>query len=227
LAYILIVIDSEADAESAESNAESDESGESDKSDTESPPIQSESNTESAPAEYSDWDGFSDALSFDSASDAFTDNHTDSEPEGVDTSWLYTTVEEQDEATAERRRLRRRNRHIQERDRRRLDRELHELKDNDFDTWITVQQDQEQDQDEDQIHAQMLAEIQGQDTSDQDTGDQDTGDQDTSYQDTRPQKRRYSSEALDSTYPSTERRYPWRKRQLTPKAAARIRVVEC
>jgi hypothetical protein len=123
---------------------------------------------------------------------------------------------------AERRYRRRRNRHIQERDRRRLDRELRELKDDDFDTWITVQQDQEQDQ----IHAQMLAEIQGQDTSDHDTGnqdtsDQDTSDQDTSYQDTRPQKRRYSSEALDST-DSTERRYPLRKRQLTPKAAALI-----
>jgi hypothetical protein len=133
---------------------------------------------------------------------------------------------------AERRYRRRRNRHIQERDRRRLDRELRELKDDDFDTWITVQQDQEQDQ----IHAQMLAEIQGQDTrdrdtsdhdtgnqdtSDQDTSDQDTSDQDTSYQDTRPQKRRYSSEALDST-DSTERRYPLRKRQLTPKAAALI-----
>jgi hypothetical protein len=44
----------------------------------------------------------------------------------------------------------------------------------------------------------------------------------TSYQDTRPQKRRYSSEALDSTDPSTERRYPSRKRQLTVKAAALI-----
>ena len=103
---------------------------------------------------------------------------------------------------AERRYQRRRNRHIQERDRRRLDRELRELKDDDFDTWITVQEDQEQDQ----IHAQMLAEIQGQDTSDQDT---------------RPQKRRYSSEALDST-DLTERRYPLRKRQLTAKAAALI-----
>ena len=57
--------------------------------------------------------------------------------------------------------------------------------------------------------------------TDQDTGDQDTSDQDTSYQDTRSQKRRYSSEALDSTDP-TERRYPLRKRQLTPKAAALI-----
>jgi hypothetical protein len=122
---------------------------------------------------------------------------------------------------AERRYRRRRNCHIQERDRRRLDRELRELKDNDFDTWITVQQDQEEDQDQDQIHAQMLAEIQGQDTRDQDTSNQDTSDQDTSYQDTRPQKRRYSSEALDSTDP-TERRYPLRKRQLTPKAAALI-----
>jgi hypothetical protein len=50
--------------------------------------------------------------------------------------------------------------------------------------------------------------------------DQDQ-DQDTSYQDTRSQKRRYSSEALDSTDP-TERRYPLRKRQLTLKAAALI-----
>ena len=99
---------------------------------------------------------------------------------------------------------------------------MRELNDDYFDTWITVEQDQEQDQ----IHAQILAKIQGQDTrdrdtSDQDTGDQDTGDQDTSDQDTRPQKRRYSSEALDSTDP-TERRYPLRKRQLTPKAAALI-----
>ena len=85
------------------------------------------------------------------------------------------------------------------------------LKEDYFDTWITVEQDQDQDQDQDQIQAQMLAEIQGQDTSDQDT----------SYQDTRPQKRRYSSEALDST-DRTERRYPLRKRQLTPKAAALI-----
>ncbi len=123
---------------------------------------------------------------------------------------------------AERRYRRRRNCHIQERDRRRLDRELRELKDDDFDTWITVQQDQEEDQDQDQIHAQMLAEIQGQDTRDQDTSNQDTSDQDTSYQDTRPQKRRYSSEALDSTDLSTERRYPLRKRQLTVKAAALI-----
>ena len=97
------------------------------------------------------------------------------------------------------------------------------LKEDYFDTWITVQEDQEQDQ----IHAQMLAEIQGQDTRDQDTsnqdtGDQDTSDQDTSYQDTRPQKRRYSSEARDSTDPSTESRYHLRKRQLTVKAAALI-----
>jgi hypothetical protein len=123
---------------------------------------------------------------------------------------------------AERRYQRRRDRHIRERDQRRLDRELRELNDDYFDTWITV----EQDQDQDQIHAQMLAEIQGQDTRDQDTsnqdtGDQDTSDQDTSYQDTRPQKRRYSSEVLDST-DLTERRYPLRKRQLTLKAAALI-----
>ena len=95
----------------------------------------------SPPAEFSDWDGFSETPSFNSASDAFTDNHTDSEPEGIDTSWLYSTVEEQDKAMAERRYRRRRNRHIQERDQRRLDRELRELKDDDFDTWITVEQD--------------------------------------------------------------------------------------
>jgi hypothetical protein len=82
------------------------------------------------------------------------------------------------------------------------------LKEDYFDTWITVEQDQDQDQD--QIQAQMLAEIQGQEL-----------DQDTSDQDTRPQMRRYSSEALDST-DLTERRYPLRKRQLTVKAAALI-----
>jgi hypothetical protein len=60
-------------------------------------------------------------------------------------------------------------------DQRRLDRELRELNDDYFDTWITV----EQDQDQDQIHAQMLAEIEGQDTRDQDTSNQDAGDQDT------------------------------------------------
>jgi hypothetical protein len=63
----------------------------------------------------------------------------------------------------------RRNRHIQERDERRLARELGKLKEDEFDTWITVEQDQEQDQD-----------------------------QDTGNQDTRPQKRQYSSETLDS-----------------------------
>src|ERR1700716_1410706 len=220
MSFLLTVTDSEADAEpNAESNAESDaeSDAESESNAESSPSIQSSLTesppTESPPAEFSDWDGFSDTLSFDSASDAFTDNHTDSEPEGIDTSWLYTTVEEQDKARAERRYRRRRNCYIQERDRRRLDRELRELNDVYFDTWITVEQDQEQDQ----MHAQILAKIQGQDTrdrdtsdqdtSDQDTSDQDTSDQDTGDQDTRPQKRRYSSEALDSTDP-TERRYP-------------------
>ena len=47
------------------------------------------------------------------------------------------------------------------------------LKEDYFDTWITVEQDQDQDQ--------ILAEIYGQDTSHQDTSDQNTGDQDTSY----------------------------------------------
>jgi hypothetical protein len=191
----LTIIDSTAEAES----------------EAESPSL------ESPPAEFSDWDGFSDTLSFDSASDAFTDNHTDSEPEGIDTSWLYTTVEEQDKDAARRRYLRRRNRHIQERDRRRLAKELKEVDffqfDDDnalFDTWTTFEQDQ------DQIQDQILAEIQGQELDlrlDQDTGDQDT----------RPQKRQYSSEALEFTDPEPrERRYPLRKRQLTAKAAALI-----
>ena len=149
--------------------------------------------------EFSDWDSFSDIPSFNSASDTFTDNHTDSEPEGIDISWLYTTVEEQKEDTARKRYLRRCNRYIQERDQRRLARELGELQE-DSNTWITVEQDQDQDRD-------------------QYTSDQDTSDQDTSYQDTRPQKRRYSSEALDS---SIEHRYPLRKQQLTTKAAAFI-----
>ena len=213
MSFLLTVTDSEADTESdTESDAESESNAESPPSIQSSPSNSPPAN--SPPAEFSDWDGFSDT-SFNSASDAFTDNHTDSEPKGIDTSWLYTTVEEQDKARAERRYRRRRNRHIQERDRRRLDRELRELNDDYFDTWIAVEQDQEQDQ----IHSQMLAEIQGQDTRDQDTSNQDTSDQDTSYQDTRPQKRRYSSEALDST-DLTERRYPLRKRQLTLKAAA-------
>jgi hypothetical protein len=157
----LTIIDSEA---SAESSAES----------SESPP------SESPPAEYSDWDGFSDTLSFDSASDAFTDNYTDSEAEGIDTSWLFSTVEEHEDV-ARKRYIRRRNRHIQERDQRRLDRQLKEvdwsqLDDNPFDIWATELR------------------------QDQDNGlDQDNG----------PQKRQHSS-MLDSTdlerrYPSRKR----------------------
>ena len=97
--------------------------------------------------EFSDWDGFSNT-SFDSIPDAFTDNHTDSEPEEtiqVDTSWLYTTVKEQEEDMAHRRYLRRRNRHIRERDQRRLARELKEVAEDYFNMWI--EQDQYQDQD--------------------------------------------------------------------------------
>jgi hypothetical protein len=90
---------------------------------------------------------------------------------------------------------------IRERNQRRLAREL--LKEDYFDTWITVEQDQDQDQD--QLQAQMPARIQDQELD----------------QDTKPQKRQYSSEALDST-DLTERRYPLRKRQLTVKAAALI-----
>jgi hypothetical protein len=71
-------IDSEAEAESPP---------------VESPPVESPP-VESPPVEFSDWDGFSDTPSFDSASDAFTDNHTDSELEEIDTQWLYATVEE-------------------------------------------------------------------------------------------------------------------------------------
>ena len=142
--------------------------------------IDTESDTESPPAEYSDWDGFSNT-SFDSA---FTDNHTDSEPEGtIDTSWLYTTVKEQEEDIAQRRYLRRRGRHIQERDQRRLARELEEVAEDYFDIWV------EQDQDQ--------------------------------GQDIRPQKRQYSSELVNSEVDS-DRRYPLRKHQLTPKAAALI-----
>jgi hypothetical protein len=103
----------------------------------ESPPSESPS-SESPPAEFSDWDGFSDTPSFSSASDAFTDNHTDSEPEGIDTSWLYTTVKERDEDTAYKRYLRRRNRHIQERDRRRLAKELKEVDFSQFDDDNTL-----------------------------------------------------------------------------------------
>jgi hypothetical protein len=104
----LTIIDSEASAESPPS---------------ESPPSEY-SSSESLPAEYSDWDGFSDTLSFDSASDAFTDNHTDSEPEEINSSWTYTTTEEYNEAMACRRYTRRRDRHIRERDQRRLAKEV-------------------------------------------------------------------------------------------------------
>ena len=72
------------------------------------------SRTNSPPTEFSDWDSFSDIPSFNSASDAFTDNYTDSELEGIDISWLYTTVKEQEEDTARKRYLRRRDRYIRE-----------------------------------------------------------------------------------------------------------------
>jgi hypothetical protein len=175
--------------------------------------IDSEASVESPPAEFSDWDGFSDTLSFNSASDAFTDNHTDSEPEGIDTSWLYTTVEEQDKDTAHRRTLRRRNRHIRERDQRRLAKEVDSFQFDDnntlFDIW-TAELVQNQDQDQDQIQVQILAEIQGQEVD----LDQDTG----------PQKRQYQGQELDLDQDTTPQkcRYPLRKRQLTAKAAALI-----
>ena len=80
----------------------------------ESSPEAESSCTNSPPTEFSDWDGFSDTPSLDSASDAFTDNHTDSEPKGIDISWLYTIVKEQEEDIARKRYLRRRDRHIRE-----------------------------------------------------------------------------------------------------------------
>jgi hypothetical protein len=186
--------------------------------------------SESPPTEFSDWDGFSDTLSFDSASDAFTDNHTDSEPEEIESSWIYTTAEEYNEAMARRRYQRRRNRHIQERDQRRFIKQLKEVDlsqfDDDntlFDQWTT---ELEQDQDQDQIQVQILAEIQDQELHlDQDTVPQKLQYQDQELdqgQDTRSQKRQYSN-TLDSTDPeSRDRRYPLRKRRLTAKAAALI-----
>ena len=173
----------------------------------ESPPV------ESPPVESSDWDGFSDTPSFDSASDAFTDNHTDSEPEEIDTQWLYATVEEWATDQAQRRYQRRRSRHIRDSDQRRRLREMEGL---DFasddyilvDTWTNSEQDAGQDE----IQAQILAEIQGQGAGLGLEG-----------QDTRPQKRQYSIDALDSIdLEPSERRYPSRKRQLTIKAAALI-----
>jgi hypothetical protein len=66
---------------------------------------------------------------------------------------MFQTAEEQDEYTARKRYLRRRNHHIQERDRRRFARELKEINwsyldddliDNPFSTWTAeLQQGQE------------------------------------------------------------------------------------
>ena len=64
--------------------------------------IDSKASAESS-TEYSDWDGFSDTLSFNSVSDVFTDNHTDSEPKEINSSWIYTTTEEYNKAIAYRR----------------------------------------------------------------------------------------------------------------------------
>ena len=52
------------------------------------------SRTNSPPTEFSDWDSFSNTLSFNSISNAFTDNYIDSKPKGIDISWLYITVKE-------------------------------------------------------------------------------------------------------------------------------------
>jgi hypothetical protein len=137
----LTIIDSKASVESPCSESPPSESSPSETPPSESPPSIETPPSESPPAEFSDWDGFSDTLSFNNASDAFTDNYTDSEPEGIDTSWLYTTVEEQDKDTACRRYLRRRNRHIQERDQRRLAKEVASFQFDDdntlFDIWTS------------------------------------------------------------------------------------------
>ena len=69
----LTIIDSEASAESSSESLLLVES-------PESPPLVE------SPTDFSDWDGFLDTLSFDSASDVFTDNHTDSEPEEINSS---------------------------------------------------------------------------------------------------------------------------------------------
>lgn len=93
-----------------------------------------------SPVKFSDWEGFSNSLSFDSTSDTFTDNNTDSEAEGINTSWLYSIVEEQDQDTGYRRYLSRLNHYIQERDKRRIIRELKEVDyfdDDDFNRWTT------------------------------------------------------------------------------------------
>ena len=107
---------------------------------------------------------------------------------------------------ARRRYTRRRDRHIRERDQRRLAKEVASFQFDDdntmFDIWTS---ELEQDQDQDQIQVQILAEIQGQELY----LDQDTG----------PQKRQYQGQDLDQ---DTGRRYPLRKRQLTAKAAALI-----
>jgi hypothetical protein len=141
------------------------------------------------------------------------DNHIDSEPEEIDTQWLYATVEEWATDHAQKRYQRRRSRHIRERDQIRRLREMEGL---DFvsddyilvDTWTNSEQDAGQDE----IQAQILAEIQGQGAGLGLEG-----------QDTRPQKRQYSIDALDSMdLEPSERRYPSRKRQLTIKAAALI-----
>lgn len=78
-------------------------------SETESPPAHC------PPVKLSDWDSLSSTLNFNSVSNAFTGNYTDSEPGGIDTSCLYTPVEEQEKDTARKRYLRCRNGHIRER----------------------------------------------------------------------------------------------------------------
>ena len=115
---------------------------------------------------------------------------------------------------ARRRYTRRRDRHIRERDQRRLAKEVASFQFDDdntvFDIWTSeLEQDQDQDQDQaqdqDEIQVQILARIQSQELN----LDQDTG----------PQKRRYQGQDLDQ---DTGRRYPLRKRQLTPKVAVLI-----
>jgi hypothetical protein len=121
-------------------------------------------------------------------------------------------TEEYNEAMARRRYTRRRDRHIRERDQRRLAKEVASFQFDDdntlFDMWtseLLQDQDQDQAQDQDEIQVQILAEIQGQDVD----LDQDIG----------PQKRQYQGQDLDQ---DTGRRYPLRKCQLTVKVAVLI-----
>jgi hypothetical protein len=104
---------------------------------------------------FSDRNSVSNISRFNSASDAFTDNHTGSEREEIDSQWLFTTTQEWATGQAQMGYQRRRSRHIRERDQRRRLREIEgfglEL-DNYIlvDTWTNLEQYPEQGQSSDQ-----------------------------------------------------------------------------